>query len=91
MPFRACNFCSNTSKNCSKTILKLDTYMLEQLGVGGSYYTCTDHLTLGEDAVKVGRRKRWRGETDFQGEAPSLLLAETYGYAGIFAGLLNLF
>ena len=57
--------------------------MMEQLGVGGSYYTCTDHLTMGEDAVRVGSRKRWRGETEFKGEAPSLLLAQSVGYAGM--------
>ena len=83
MPFRACSFCKNTTKNCqSKSILKLDKYMLEQLGVTGSYYTCTDHLKLGEDSVRVGSRKRWRGDQDFHTDAPFDLLGHSYGYQG---------
>ena len=68
MPFIACSFCENTSKNCSKSILKLSKHLLDQLGAqkGCEIYSCTDHLLGGEDSVTQGARKRWRGDAKLE-------------------------
>ena len=67
MMFLACSFCENTSKNCTKVILKLSRFMLEKIGAqkGADYWSCTDHLLGGEASVKHGKRKRWRPDAEF--------------------------
>ena len=66
MGFVKCSFCENTTKNCSKSILKLSKHMLEQLGArkDSETFSCTDHLLGGEDSVTQGARKRWRSDAE---------------------------